>query len=75
MTNMYEFEIVPPEGTIRGPRRGLPLLLTTTSGLRDLQKEFLTRMSTLIKKKTKFYPYVRKFRRERLQSHIRGRAS
>jgi hypothetical protein len=46
-----KFEIVPPEGTIRGARRGLPLLLTPTSGLRDLQKEFLPRISTLKKRK------------------------
>ncbi len=30
---------------------------------------------TLIKKKKKFSSYIRKYRRERLQSHIRGRAS
>jgi hypothetical protein len=31
--------------------------------------------STLIKKKIKFSSYIRKFRVEQLQSHIRGRAS
>jgi hypothetical protein len=52
------FEMVPPEGTIRGARRGLPLLLTPTSGLRDLQKEFLPRMSTLIKKRKLNFPHI-----------------
>jgi hypothetical protein len=43
---MYEFEMLPPEGTIRGARRGLPLLLTPTSCLRDLQKNFAKNVYT-----------------------------
>ncbi len=57
------------------------LLHMITKGFTEFKDDYLSLWkdicysTTLIKKKIKFSSYMRKFRVEQLQSHIRGRAS